>query len=173
MQDRRQIILIVHNVRSCHNVGSLLRTADGLGIERVYLTGYTPYPLSSDDTRLPHESRKIDVQIHKTALGAERTVAWTATRDIFIILGELRSKGYVLAALEQAKNAISLPSYHPPPKIALLVGREVEGIELEVLAKCGICLEIPMLGTKESYNVASAAAIGLYHIRYSSSRNAS
>lgn len=161
------MILIAHNLRSCHNVGSILRTADGLGLEKVYLTGYTPYPVgASNDTRLPHLAAKINRQISKTALGAEKALAWQHETDIEGVLELLKNQGYAVAALEQAANSISLPSYQPPDKIALIVGREVEGIEPDILKACDQILEIPMAGHKESFNVAVASAIGLYHLRH-------
>ena len=162
-----QVVLIAHNLRSCYNVGALLRTADGLGVERVYLTGYTPYPLSSDDKRLPHLARQIDQRIHKTALGAEQTIAWTHTDDIATALTAVRSQGYIVAALEQTPNAIPLPSYQAPGPIALIVGREVEGLEQEIIDQTDVVLEIPMHGMKESFNVAIAAAIASYQLTLS------
>jgi 23S rRNA (guanosine2251-2'-O)-methyltransferase len=162
----RSIVLIAHNLRSSHNVGSLLRTADGLGVQEVYLTGYTPYPLLSDDGRLPHLAHKIDAQISKTALGAQKTLGKPA--DIVEVINDLKQQGYRICALEQAANSIKLPDYQPPDKIAILVGREVEGIEPEILAKCDQILEIPMLGQKESFNVVQAAAMALYHCRFTS-----
>ena len=99
----RRIILIAHNLRSCHNVGSLLRTAEGLGIENVWLTGYTPYPLgSANDPRLPHLAAKLDRQIHKTALGAESSQPWEHEADIEKVLHGLKADGYQLAAVEQS-----------------------------------------------------------------------
>jgi 23S rRNA (guanosine2251-2'-O)-methyltransferase len=162
----RQIVVIAHNLRSTHNVGSLLRTAEGLGIERVYLTGYTPYPLLADDTRLPHISRKLAQQISKTALGAEKTVQWSFSEDVSTVVADLRAAGYTIAALEQTPEAIALPSYKPPQKMALILGREVEGVEPEVLALTDLQLVIPMLGSKESFNVVQAAAMALFHIRF-------
>lgn len=161
-----QIILIAHNLRSCHNVGSLLRTADGLGVEQVILSGYTPYPITSDDTRLPHEAVKLDRQIAKTALGAEKTQRWMHSDSIEPVLEKLRSQGYVIAAVEQAARSIALPDFVPPDKIALILGREVEGVEPEILAACDHILEIPMFGKKESYNVVQAAAMALYHCAF-------
>src|SRR6185437_3581323 len=90
----RQIILIVHNVRSTHNVGSLLRTCDGLGVTKVYLTGYTPHPAYDGDARLPHLAQKIDRQIHKTALGAETSVVWKYQTDLGYVIAELKHNGY-------------------------------------------------------------------------------
>jgi tRNA G18 (ribose-2'-O)-methylase SpoU len=162
----REIVLIAHNLRSCHNVGSLLRTAEGLGVTRVYLTGYTPYPLANNDTRLAHLSAKITRQIHKTALGAEETQVWEHEDDILNVMAGLHQQGYLLAAIEQAPNAIQLPTFQAPRKIALIVGREVEGIEPELLQKVDCILEIPMYGKKESFNVVQAAAMGLYQCRF-------
>lgn len=160
------LVLIAHNLRSTHNVGSLLRTADGLGVSSVYLTGYTPYPLQSNDTRLPHIANKINQQISKTALGAETSVNWRHAASIDGVIQELKQADYSVIALEQTPASISLPNYSPPPKLAIIVGREVEGIEPEVLAITDACVQIPMLGKKESYNVVQAAAMALYHCRF-------
>jgi len=162
----RQLVLLAHNVRSAHNVGSLLRTADGLGIQEVFLTGYTPYPLGADDSRLPHLAQKTDKQIAKTALGAEKTVKWQHQTEIKIVLEDLKSQGFKIAALEQATESIALPDFVPPDKLALIVGREVEGIEPEILNLCDLILEVPMFGSKESFNVVQAAAMALYHLRF-------
>lgn len=162
----RSIVLIAHNLRSCHNVGSLLRTADGLGVEKVCLTGYTPYPLMENDARLPHLAAKITKQIHKTALCAEETVPWQHRENVWDVFAELGKAGYRIAAVEQSDSSIALPKFKPPEKIALLVGREVEGVDPDVLAACDITLEIPMFGSKESFNVAQAAAMALYHCRF-------
>lgn len=160
------IILIAHNLRSSHNVGSLLRTAEGLGVKQVVLSGYTPYPNHSGDTRLPHLALKVDKQIAKTALGAEQTQPWRQQTNIEEVIGTLKANGYVIAAIEQTQHSHALPDYEPPAKIAILVGREVEGIEPEVLTLCDLALEIPMFGSKESFNVVQAAAMALYHLRF-------
>lgn len=164
----RQLVLIAHNLRSTHNVGSLLRTADGLGVTQVYLTGYTPYPLplQQPDDRLPHLANKIDKQISKTALGAEQSVDWHHAPAIETVIQQLQQDGFVVVALEQAAHSTSLPDFQPPAKVAILVGREVEGVEPEVLEHCDQIVEIPMLGQKESYNVVQAAAMALYHCRF-------
>lgn len=163
----RQIILIAHNLRSCHNVGSLLRTAEGLGVDKVILTGYTPYPLRAGDSRLPHEAVKINRQISKTALGADEHIAWEQQPSIEVVIDMLRRDGWTLAAVEQARGSIALPDFTPPSKVALLVGREVEGVEIDVLKLMDAVLEIPMFGQKESFNVVQAAAMALYHCRFS------
>jgi tRNA G18 (ribose-2'-O)-methylase SpoU len=159
----RQLVLIAHNLRSTHNVGSLLRTADGLGVKRVYLTGYTPYPKSDNDERLPHLVAKIDKQITKTALGAEKTVKWQHESNVATIIEELKKASFTVIALEQAAGSIKLPNYKPPDKVAIVVGREIEGLEPAVLDSCDATVEIPMIGQKESFNVAVAAAMALYH----------
>ncbi len=147
-------------------MGSLLRTADGLGVARVILTGYTPYPLTARDPRLPHEAKKVDALIRKTALGAEASVRWEQSDDIFGVLEKLRSDGYKIIALEQTEQARPLPDFAAPPYTAVVIGREVEGIEPEVIAACDEAVEIPMFGAKESFNVVQAAAMALYHIRF-------
>lgn len=162
----RQIVLIAHNLRSIHNVGSLLRTAEGLGIEKVYLTGYTPHHKVKNDIRLPHEIAKIEKQLRKTALDAEQTLAWEYGQDLGTVLERLKTDDYTLAAVEQTPTSIKIPEFTPPEKIALLVGREVEGVEPEVLEKMDMHLEIPMFGCKESFNVVQAVAMALYHCRF-------
>jgi tRNA G18 (ribose-2'-O)-methylase SpoU len=162
----RQLILIAHNLRSAHNVGSLLRTAEGLGVAQLFLTGYTPYPSHPGDSRLPHITATLDKQIAKTSLGAEAMIPWSHKADLSILLASLTQHGYLVAGVEQAPHATPLPDFKPPEKLALIVGREVEGLEPEILAACDQVLEIPMLGRKESFNVAQAAAMALYHCRF-------
>jgi len=162
----KQLIIIAHNLRSAHNVGSLLRTAEGMGISEVILSGYTPFPpLASGDPRLPHEQLKVAKLIHKTALGAENTQKWQRDTDVMSRIRQLKDDGYTVAALEQSATSVMLPSYAAPGKLAIMLGREVEGVEPEVLAACDVHLEIPMFGSKESYNVVQAAAMAMYHCR--------
>jgi tRNA G18 (ribose-2'-O)-methylase SpoU len=160
----RDVILVVSDVRSAHNVGSLLRTADGLGLKRVILTGYTPYPISASDDRLPHLARKAHAKIQKTALGAEESVGWERDESVSVVLEKLSQAGYEIAALEQSADAISLAEYRPPGKVALIVGSEVGGVDAAVLNQADVTLEIPMRGRKESFNVSAAAAMALYHL---------
>lgn len=162
----RDIILIAHNLRSIHNVGSLLRTADGLAVKKVLLSGYTPHPTYAHDRRMPHESAKITAQIRKTALGAEGHVTWEYHAELLPVIQHLKKNGYIVVALEQTPDSRDLPKYHPPEKIAIIVGREVEGVEQEILDACDLALEIPMFGKKESFNVVQAAAMALYHCRF-------
>ena len=159
-----EIALIAHNVRSCYNVGSLLRTAEGLGISYVYLTGYTPYPIMANDARLPHIAAKVDRQIRKAALGAERLQAWEYTENIFPLIDTLKRHQFEIVALEQAANALPLVDYRSGGKTAVIVGREVEGIEPAVIKAADVVLEIPMVGKKESFNVAEAATMAMYQL---------
>jgi 23S rRNA (guanosine2251-2'-O)-methyltransferase len=163
----RDIVVIAHDIRSTHNVGSLLRTCEGLGISHVYFTGYTPYPvLPGSDTRLPHIAAKLTEQIHKTALDAEDFVPWSHTETAEALIGTLKADGFTVIGLEQTKHGTPLPAFQPPRKVALLLGREVEGIEPGLLKLCDATVEIPMFGRKESFNVVQAAAMALYKLRF-------
>jgi 23S rRNA (guanosine2251-2'-O)-methyltransferase len=163
----KSIIVIAHDIRSAHNVGSLLRTAEGLGVDEVILSGFTPYPsLPSNDPRLPHHRHKIDSLLQKTALNAQNTQSWRQEDDVFTVIDELHAKGYTVAALEQSEHSVALPDFKCPDKLVLLLGREVEGIEDHILRLCDTTLEIPMFGAKESFNVVQAAAMALYHCRF-------
>lgn len=162
----RDLVVIAHDIRSTHNVGALLRTAEGFGVQRVWFTGYTPYPSTKPDARLPHVAAKLDRQIHKTALGAEDLITWEHMPDVLECIAHLKHTGFTIAALEQAPGSIPLPEFTTPPKLALLLGREVEGIAADLLAQCDVVLEIPMFGAKESFNVVQAAAMALYQCRF-------
>jgi tRNA G18 (ribose-2'-O)-methylase SpoU len=163
----REIVLIIHNVRSAHNVGSLLRTADGLGIKLVLISGYSPYPAAKNDSRLPHIAQKANRAIAKTSLGAETSVPWKHIDDLMVMRNDLSARGYLIAALEQTGQSIDLSDFKPPSKIALIVGNEIDGIDRQTLDMVETCIQIPMWGKKESFNVAVAAAMALYHLRYS------
>lgn len=163
---KRKIVVVAHDVRSAHNVGSLLRTADGLGVEEVIFSGYTPYPQSNNDGRLPHIAKRVNAQIHKTALGAEDNVKWQKTDKLAVLLSKYENRGYEVAALEQTKRAMNLDKFRPPPKIVLVVGNEVNGLEPVLTNRVAIHLQIPMRGKKESFNVSVAAAIAIYYLLY-------
>lgn len=156
------VIVIAHNIRSTHNVGSIFRTAEGFGVSKIILSGYTPYPVLADDTRLPHIASKLTDQIHKTALGAETLVPfeYQETPDV----SSLKKAGFRIVALEQDSASIPLRAYTAPEKVALLLGEEVAGIAPDLLRRCDDIIEIPMQGQKESFNVSVAAGIALYHL---------
>ena len=170
-----EIIVIAHNIRSTHNVGAIFRTCEGFGVQRLILSGYTPYPdlalqptppqcayqpeeTVRADPRLPHIREKITRQIHKTALGAEALVPFDYQPELDLE----QFAGYRIVALEQASTSVSLQQYQPPSKLVLLLGEEVHGIPAETLALVDDIIEIPMYGQKESFNVSVATGIALY-----------
>lgn len=155
-----EIIVVAHNIRSTHNVGAIFRTCEGFGVSRIILSGYTPYPTIPNDTRLPHIRDKLTNQIHKTALGAETSVAFDY--ELELNLAYFKNQGYRIVALEQATSSMQLNEYVPPEKLVLLLGEEVHGIEDGLLSQCDDIIEIPMRGLKESFNVSVATGIALY-----------
>jgi tRNA G18 (ribose-2'-O)-methylase SpoU len=159
-----EIIVIAHNIRSTHNVGSIFRTSEGFGVSRIILSGYTPYPSIKNDTRLPHISNKLTAQIHKTALGAEEIVPFEHQEVPDI--QSLEDAGFRIVGLEQDASSIMISEYKPSEKIALLLGEEVEGITKELRDVCDDLIEIPMDGQKESFNVSVATGIALYALRF-------
>ena len=167
----REIHLILHNIRSILNVGAILRTAEGLGIEKVIFSGYTPTPLPASK-ELPHIAENITAKIHKTALGAEAYLDLAATDNILQTLENYRKDGFQLVGLENNLNdprliQINSPNFHTKigPKIALVLGEEVEGIATELREKMDVFVEIPMVGRKESFNVSVATGMILYELK--------
>jgi tRNA G18 (ribose-2'-O)-methylase SpoU len=165
------ITLVAHDIRSTHNVGAFFRTCDGLGINEIIFSGYTPYPTFDDDTRLPHFADKITRQIHKTALGAESTVDFKYFESFDDVISSLKKNGVILIALEQHPNSLTpeeciekLSKSFKNKSIALIIGNEVHGVREEVLQQMDIIMEIPMHGTKESLNVSIATGIALYSL---------
>lgn len=151
------LILVLDSVRSMHNVGAAFRTADAMGVEAIYLCGYTPRP--------PHRD------IHKTALGATETVAWKGFDRVSQALEECRSSGYSLFGVEQAEPSIPLQEFRPESRqIALVFGNEVEGLSEEALHALEACIEIPQFGKKHSLNLAICMGMVLWELN---GRNAS
>jgi 23S rRNA (guanosine2251-2'-O)-methyltransferase len=158
------IIVIAHNIRSTYNVGAIFRTCEGFGVSSIILSGYTAYPRTEHDSRLPHIADKLTLQIHKTALGAEKVVpfVYQETPDF----AQLRKAGYRIVGLEQDARSFMLPEYRSPRKVVLLLGEEVEGINDELRRQCDDFIEIPMAGKKESFNVSVATGIALYALSF-------
>lgn len=159
--------MLAHNIRSTHNIGALLRTADGLGVKEVYISGYSPYPETNNDSRLPHVARKNTSQIQKTALGAELSQKWSYQEQPLMIIAELKEAGFKVIGLEQVTGSQPLHDYQPSDKTLLLIGEEVAGLSMELQKACHSFIEIPMFGAKESFNVVEAASMALYHLRFS------
>ncbi|MDD3487402.1 MAG: RNA methyltransferase [Candidatus Moranbacteria bacterium] len=153
-KNKREIIVVCHNIRSAFNIGSIFRTADGAGVAGVYLTGYSPAP--------PHPG------ISKTALGAEGSVFWKKFSKIDDSFRFLKKNNYEIAALEQDEKSISLDKFKPKRKIALILGNEVRGLSPAILRKCDKIIEIPMQGKKESLNVSVAFGIAAYSLAMNS-----
>ena len=162
------ITLLVHNIRSTHNVGAIFLTAEGFGVTEIVLSGYTPYPrLETGDPRLPHIAEKLTAQIHKTALGAETMVPFHYIETIEEWLEEnQRTSQLPVIALEQSERSTMLPDFTPPEEFALLLGEEVHGVPQELLERCDQAVEIPMYGQKESFNVSVACGIALYGLLF-------
>jgi tRNA G18 (ribose-2'-O)-methylase SpoU len=150
--DKNPVMVVLDNIRSMHNVGSVFRTADAFLIEGICLCGYTPQP--------PHRD------IQKTALGATETVDWMHFEETVAAVEQLKTKGYQVFAIEQAEGSISLEKFQSNhyEKIALVFGNEVEGVDAEVLKACHGCIEIPQLGMKHSLNISVAAGIVLWKV---------
>lgn len=160
-----QISLILHDIRSTYNVGSILRSAECFGVQHVYFSGYTPYPLTPHDPRLPHIANKLHQQIAKTALGAESLVPFSIHQTITNAVAAARQAGYTIAALEQDAHSTAIETYRATTPVALILGNEVGGVDEWTKDTCDVILEIKQYGTKESLNVASAAAIALYALK--------
>lgn len=162
-KDMPQLTLVLHNIRSTHNVGSIFRTAEGFGVSEIILSGYTPYPLIKSDPRLPHIAEKLHKQIQKTALGAEAMVPFKfLDTDVALYLKEQKEMGRRIVGLEQDKRSVLISNYTPSADTVLLLGEEVEGISSEFRDLCDDLIEIPMVGKKESFNVSVATGIALY-----------
>ena len=151
-KEKFPIAVVLDNVRSLNNIGSIFRSSDAFCVDRICLCGITATPPS--------------VEIHKTALGAEESVNWTYYNNTADALTELKAQGWTLCAVEQADNSISLEQFKPEPgkKYAIVLGHEVYGVEQSVVDACDITLEIPMFGTKHSLNVAVTGGILLWHL---------
>ena len=159
----KEVIAILHNIRSAHNVGSIFRTADGAGITKMYLTGYTPRPFRKG-WRGAVFPTKAEKELAKTALGAEQNMAWEYRRSLRAVWERVYREGYRMVAIEQLPGSVAYDAYHPEGKTALLMGNEVRGIDPKTLKKCDVVLEIPMRGQKNSLNVSVAFGIASYAI---------
>lgn len=149
--EKNKIILVLDNVRSLNNVGSAFRTADAFLIEAIYLCGVTGTPPKPE--------------IEKTALGATETVTWKYFKTTQEAIDELKTNGYFVASIEQAKNSILLNQFQKPEKaLALVFGNEVYGVEQSIIDRSDACLEIPQFGTKHSLNVSVSMGIVLWEM---------
>ncbi len=146
-----KFVIILPNIRSGHNVGAIFRTADGAGVDKLYLTGYTPCP--------PH------TQIDKVSLGAEKWMSWEYCKQAGRLLKELKEMGYNIVALEQTKVSKNIFDWQPKFPLALVLGNEKTGVPKSLLKYCDESVEIPMSGKKNSLNVSVAAGVAMYIIK--------
>jgi len=150
-------ILILPDIRSAQNVGSLFRTADAVGIKHIYIVGYTPTPLD--------RFGKPQKDIAKTALGAEQTVSWEYVKTLAPLLAKLKKQDYCIVAIEQAQNSLDYKKVNvKSEKTVCILGNEVNGLTPSILKKVDIVAEIPMKGMKESLNVAVAGGVVLFRL---------
>jgi 23S rRNA (guanosine2251-2'-O)-methyltransferase len=152
-EKKTPLIVVLDNVRSLHNVGSVFRTADAFLVEAVYLCGITCTP--------PH------AEIHKTALGAENTVTWKHYQDTHQVVADLKAQGYTVFAIEQAAGSTLLPDLQldKSKKYAVILGNEVKGVQQTVVDACDSCIEIPQFGTKHSLNVSVTGGIIIWEFQ--------
>ena len=153
---KQERVLLLDNIRSTHNVGAIFRTADAIGISKIYLGGITPAPLDRFGRK-----RK---DIAKSALGAEETVVWEQANNFIETIQALKVEGYLIIALEQVEKSVDYKTLAPSEKTAVIVGNEVEGVSQSVLDLVDKVAEIPMRGTKESLNVSVSTGILLYRL---------
>jgi len=149
-----EIAVLLHNIRSTHNVGSIFRTADGAGVSLMYLSGYTPMPLD--------RFGRVQKDIAKVALGAEKFIPWEYFKTPAKLIARLKKDGWTIVGVEQDKRSLDYKKFKPKNKTLFIFGNEVEGISKSLLAKCDVVVEIPMSGKKESLNVSVAAGIILF-----------
>ncbi len=151
----KQVILL--NIRSTYNVGAVFRTADGAGVSKIYLVGFTPAPID-------RFGRKVE-KIHKTALGAEETVAFEKIEieALEALIKKIQAEGFKVVAVEQTENSVLLNNFKVPEKVVYIFGSETDGVDEKTLDLVDQVLELPMLGKKESLNVSVTAGIVLYH----------
>lgn len=155
-----KLVLVLHDIRSAHNVGAMFRTADGAGVSEIILSGYTPTPPKKDALYLTD----ADKAMKKTALGAEESMPWKKVASLTRLLNRLKKDGYERVALEQDARSVDYQKYRPKKNVALVVGNEVLGVDAKTLKRCDVILEIPMYGKKNSLNVSVATGIALYQI---------
>lgn len=141
---------VLNDIRSLYNVGSIFRTADGAGVEKLWLCGITGHP--------------PDTQISKTALGAEKEVPWEYRRDAREVLRELKAKGYRIVFLEQLAESIPYQDYRPSGPVCLVIGNEISGVSDGLVSLCDETIEIEMAGLKNSLNVSVAFGVVVFHI---------
>jgi 23S rRNA (guanosine2251-2'-O)-methyltransferase len=152
----RDIVVVLDNVRSVHNVGSVFRTSDALGVSEIFLCGITPAPVD-------RFGRDRD-DLHKAALGAEKTVAWKQCTSTLECVSKLKQDGYTVIAIEQDERSVDYKNVSPSQKTAFIFGNEVDGVSKDVLEQCDVVAEIPMMGGKESLNISVSFGVAMFRM---------
>ncbi len=153
---KKDIRILLHNIRSAHNVGSIFRTSDAIDVSRVYLSGYSPLP--TDRFGRPVK------EIAKTALGGELSIPWEQIKNPTMLIEKLKTEGFEIVAIEQDERAIDYKKFTPKAKVLVLVGNEVRGLSKSLRDKCDARLVIPMHGKKESLNVSVAYGVAMFRM---------
>ncbi len=153
---KKEVFVLLHNIRSTHNVGSIFRTSDALGVKKVYLSGYTPTPL--DRFGKPRKD------VAKVALGAEKTIPWEYIEKPQNLIKAFKKLRYLTVAIEQSKNSADYKKIKVTYPVLFIVGNEVGGIENKILSMCDVVAEVSMAGEKESLNVAVAFGVAMFRI---------
>ncbi|MCI2229424.1 RNA methyltransferase [Polaribacter sp. MSW13] len=150
--EKTPLIVVLDNIRSLNNIGSVFRTSDAFLIEKIYLCGICATPPNKD--------------IHKTALGATESVAWEYVEDTLTLVEKLKTEGVKVLAIEQAENSTKLNTFYPrkDEKYAIVMGNEVKGVQQEVVSASDLCIEIPQLGTKHSLNISVTTGVVLWDL---------
>lgn len=154
---KKEVAVLLHDIRSAHNVGSLFRTADGAGVSHIYLSGYTPLPVD--------RFGRAQKEIAKTALGAETFLPWEYHASPVTVISMLRKKGWCVVAVEQDKRALDYRKFRIRKPTLFILGNEVDGVPKRLLDRCDDIIEIPMRGKKESLNVSVAGGVVLFSVR--------
>lgn len=155
----REVSIILHNVRSAYNVGSIFRTADAIGARKMYLCGYTPIPTAPGGAM-----GQVPSKIAKTALGAEKSIPWEHFKQTLRLIKKLKSEGIRIVALEQTRQSVDYRNYKPKFPLVILAGHERNGLSPKILQYVDEIIQIPMYGRKESLNVSVATGIALFKI---------
>jgi tRNA G18 (ribose-2'-O)-methylase SpoU len=158
IKSKKELVVVLPDIRSSYNIGSIFRTSDATGVSKIYICGYSPCP--TDKFNRPQK------EIAKTALGAEKRIPWEYKKDVQQIIKNLKEEGFLVVAVEQNERSITYKKFFKKVgnKIALIFGNEVDGLSKKIISSCDAVVDIPMLGEKESLNVSVSAGIVLYDL---------
>lgn len=153
---KREVQVLIHDIRSTHNVGSIFRTSDAVGVGKIYISGFSPTP--QDKFGRPRRD------VAKVSLGAEKTIPWEYTDSVIPLIKKLKKEGFEIVGLEQSEKSVDYKKFKSKKPILFIVGSEVEGMDKKILDLCDSIVEIPMLGEKESLNVSVAFGVAMFRI---------